>query len=230
MARADWEDSFAFSEVTGALAVADGATFASQSRLWARGLASDFVQRRPGMEPPAIQRWAAELAESFAGHVDEHRTDSWWGDVTMQRGAAAALVGVQFDLSDDRLPWSAIAIGDCCLFHFTATGPALSFPLTTVGEFGSRPDLVTSTETLGLDQIHVAIGTASPGDLLVLASDAIATWIVRSLDDPTLPRLLAGIRSDNFGSLVERLRTENLMPDDDVVLLRCVISDVGRPR
>lgn len=148
----------------------------------------------------------------------------------MQRGAAAALVGIQFDLADEGLPWSAVAVGDCCLFHFTPSGPSLAFPLTSVDEFGSRPDLVTSAEVLGLDQIHVTTGTASPGDLLVLASDAMATWIVRSLDDPALPALLAGIRSDNFGPLVERLRAGNHIPDDDVVLVRCAISDLRRPR
>jgi hypothetical protein len=108
-----------------------------------------------------------------------------------------------------------------------------SFPLSSPDEFSSRPILVASkTDTdIAKQSLRLGQGVCLPGDVLLMMSDAIACWYLghaastRELLDDFHAAL------DNtaaFATLIERERTSRRLRNDDVAVVKLVLSETGR--
>lgn len=234
--RAEWEDGYAFSEPDGVVAVADGATWAAQSRRWARELTTRYVAAAAAghaIDAATMPAWLDGVRTGFdlvaaapAAAAPPEMPDGWWSEEVAARGAAAAFVGLRIDAPTGR--WVAHAVGDACLFHFPAAGGVVSFPLDSPEQFTSSPVLVSSVEPTQPEDVRAAEGHAGEGDLFVLASDAISSWIVQELCEGNIPSTLLGsIRSTNYGELVNHLRRSGRIPDDDVTVVRVHVNGQG---
>jgi hypothetical protein len=120
------------------------------------------------------------------------------------------------------------AIGDSCLFHVRA-GELLSwFPLENSGQFGLNPAVVASVDRQ-LDHLLVfkaAERECLPGDLLVLATDALALWAVERLEsgDAVDWSRYWDYSDDDWRGEIFALRDAKQMRFDDttLVLLRVI--------
>jgi hypothetical protein len=106
-----------------------------------------------------------------------------------------------------------------------------AFPFSDPGEFGSRPDtLVTVTRTDLLDrawmQRKMATVKALPGDLLVLATDTLAKWLLTQVQQNTdkWAPLLTNTSSDVFEQYIRQEFKSGQIEDDDLTLLIIPIS------
>lgn len=208
------------------LAVADGATQTFRPELWAELLVGAFVSGdlRPG-------RRSATILEAVVGLADDWRAATmlppdalWHQEARSLRGSAAALVGVEIARTRRSWSWRALAVGDANLLLVDRQGRLRrSFPLARV-EYEPRPLLVTTRPILNealRGRLRRARGTWRQGDTMLLASDAVAWWLLeRALVGPIdVPLLRASIRTRaRFDALVESLRA-NGVPDDDMTLV-----------
>src|SRR5207245_2411557 len=78
----------------------------------------------------------------------------------------------------------ALAVGDCCLMHVDDVGKGMraieTFPLQRSSQFTMSPYLIGSRsddESLK-DRIQVSKGSLRDGDMLLLATDAMAAWLL----------------------------------------------------
>lgn len=229
-ARSDWEDGCAYSPETGWFAVADGASAGTSSREWAYTLAKGFVDDRrddllqadEGLGPRFVQ-WLAGVREGFdpdaEGFVRASVPD-WVRAAGERRGSFSTFLGGRISPSG----WVAVAVGDCCLFRLPARGlRPTTFPMSSPDEFGSTPALIPSTrgddEALARSLRHGS-GPLHPGDVLFAGTDAIAEWMLRTLDRDDMWLLLGGIGEQGFARLCADLRETKEMRNDDVTLLR----------
>jgi hypothetical protein len=231
-AAADWEDGCAYSPGTGWFAVTDGASTGTRSREWAYFLAKSFVEDRPtdlfhsdGRHGERFGAWAASVRSRFdphAGEFDGLRTPTWVRAIGDERGAFCTFLGGR--LTDTG--WTALALGDCCLFQVDATDQAVrTFPLSSPSEIGSTPLLVPSVavDEVGIErEVALASGPFGPADLLFVATDALSEWMLTARDHPSLWPTLGRLTSTGFSSLCAELRGRREMRNDDVTLLRCV--------
>lgn len=121
--------------------------------------------------------------------------------------------------------WRALAIGDCCLFQIRADALLVAFPIDRAEQFGSRPLLLSSNPARNervWDSVAQAEGDVQPGDLFLLASDALAHWFLNEMEAGNRPwNALNALRSHTeFEALVARLRRDQAMRNDDVTLVR----------
>ncbi|HEV3339739.1 MAG TPA: hypothetical protein VG125_05265, partial [Pirellulales bacterium] len=74
----------------------------------------------------------------------------------------------------------AFAIGDSCLFHVRDGQPLYWFPLEHAAEFGLNPAVMASVDRSvdHLLEFKARSQDCLPGDLLVLATDALALWAI----------------------------------------------------
>ncbi len=124
--------------------------------------------------------------------------------------------------------WSAVAVGDTCLFHFSRVDNNLwmfkSFPPSSSREFTSEPDSISS-RTGDFPRLfrHVrsTSGTYTPGDVLVMATDALALWIFKQIEQRTIgwPKLLDLNSSRDFSTLLDQERARGQINDTDTTLL-----------
>jgi hypothetical protein len=213
--------------------VADGATEAFDSIRWVNELVGSFIApdgAAPALDVPSMQRWFETVqhawvarAPAFANVFEERK---------FAEGSYATFLGCELVGTDGPTPcWHAVALGDTVLFHVRQSSQLVQFPPIDAGEFGLDPDGVhTNPAALPrmVNRLLFAAHDIRPGDLLFLATDALAEWIVRARrrDERRVWRFLADIRHpDAFTRFVERHRAAREMKNDDVTLLRVLITD-----
>ena len=226
----EYEDAWALRETPAGIrvAVADGATESSFAKLWAMLVAESYVRSElTGAEffarlQPARRLWRQRLAG---------RPLPWFATEKAAQGAFAAFLGVQIDAHHNR--WTALAVGDCCLMHVDDVGKKMrvlkSFPLQRSSQFTMSPYLIGSRSN-GEPQderIQISKGSLRDGDMLVLASDAMAAWLLKQHEDgrPLWRWLYRKLSTpESFDALVAYGRKHGLR-NDDFTLVRVIHHD-----
>jgi Protein phosphatase 2C len=211
------------------VAVADGATESSFAKLWAVLLAESYV-RSPviGAEffarlKPARHLWRRKLAG---------RPLPWFASEKAEQGAFAAFLGVQIDAHKNR--WTALAVGDCCLVQVDDVGKRMRvvgmFPLQKSSQFTMSPYLIGSRSNGESpdERIQICTGSLRDGDMLLLATDALAAWLFRQHEEgrPLWKWLYRKLSTpESFAALVAYGR-KNGLRNDDFTLVRVIHHDV----
>ncbi len=128
--------------------------------------------------------------------------------------------------------WRAFAVGDSCLFQVRNNELITVGPVCESAHFDNSPFLLgsKSMETMKRNASHVSIhsGTWSRGDLFYLATDAIAQWLLLRQEADMPPwDMLRDLGDDDtrpFDELVEEMRSEHDLHNDDTTLLRVEVS------
>jgi hypothetical protein len=231
-----WEDAFALDAPNGVAAVADGASSGIYCRIWADQLCSRFVADRPDTRDPiSLNKWINGLRTEWRSAINYSNLNwSKQGKVDSV-GAAATFVGLEFGPAevDGYRPWRACAVGDASLFWVRDGRLLATFPVVAADQFGSAPLLVRSNpgfKTLTL----AATGTCAPGDRFVLATDAVASRLFKSV------ALGPGPEWDWFETTTEEawraeldaLRRANDMVNDDCTLVVLCVNglEAGVPK
>jgi hypothetical protein len=212
------------------LAVADGATQGFGSARWAQQLVAGFVgadAEQPALSRVALHDWLLTMQDRW------HHDPRLAGATELQRrkleevGSLATFLGCELrDLDGARPRWTAIALGDTVLFHVRGDRLLTQFPAIAAEEFGFNPDGVpTRPEVLDgmLDRVLIGEGELAEGDVLYVATDALAQWMVAAAarDPRSLWTLLAELdHPETFHRLVADRRRAGELNNDDVTLLR----------
>ena len=214
-------------------AVADGATEASFSRLWARMLVRAFVRRTLRM--PLTVDQLASLREQWAA-VIHGRTLPWYAEEKAASGAFSSLLGLE--LSENResersqRTWRATAVGDSCLAQISGDKVICAFPLTKASAFNNRPSLLGSLASTPVDEPDLILevtGEWAREDQFLLMTDALACWFLRECEDGSKPwallREACAHGQKSFRRFVADLRHQRALKNDDVTLMRIDILE-----
>lgn len=205
------------------VAIADGATDALYSGLWARLLVKEYGKcGMNGETVPANLKKASRIWGRLVGR----RQLPWYAEEKVRVGAYAALVGLELRRGENGDPgrWSALACGDCCFFQMRSETLIRSFPISRSQDFSNAPFLLGSRlNTRGIEAVQTAAGTWKEGDWLYLMSDALAAWFLtfcesgavpwQQLQDVTIRRKLS------FAEWISALREEKTLKNDDCTLI-----------
>lgn len=243
----EWEDGAAAAPGDAAtgrgprFAVADGATQGFGSARWALRLVEGFVgqgaggvDEAPELADEPLYRWLCRTQDRWRHDpVLAHATDLQLYKLETV-GSFATFLGCEFaDLSGPRPRWSAVALGDTVLFHVRGDGLVARFPPIPVRGFGFNPDgLPTGRGALEdvVGRMLFAEGDLRDGDVVYLATDAVADWVLRAdeRDGAALWALLAALdHPEAFRALVDDLRRSEEMVNDDVTLMRVSVGVSG---
>jgi hypothetical protein len=214
-------------------AVFDGATEAYDSVRWVAQLVESFLgldhRPAPQLDPAAMdswfayvqQRWVDRAPQTFASVFEERKFQ--------QEGSFATMLGCELDLGE-RPCWRAVALGDAVLFHVRDGQLVEEFPSIGAGGFGIDPDGVY-TQPSQLPRMRTGLrfgaGVIEPGDQLLLCTDALAAWAMRSATATRRPpwATLAAIEHPAaFAALVSEQLSTRAMKNDDVTLLRVGVA------
>ena len=178
------EDAIAFDIHTARFAVTDGATEAFHARQWATNLAEHWVRKEATLTLEDFRKWVAEEGRELHDSW-KCLTLSWYSEEKARTGSFAAFVGVELDLKTDTPSWKAIALGDTCLLHCRGGALLKSLPLSRSESFNSAPLLVASNAALHdstIQSVVIDSGSCEDGDVLLLMSDAAASWCLQRFE------------------------------------------------
>ncbi len=200
-------------------AIADGATEGWESAPWAKHLTTAFIRQPP--TPATFQGWLAEARQTWVPQVAPGLLP-WYVTVKQQEGSFATVAGLEIRRSKQTPGWGwrAVAVGDSCLFHIRGDELLAAFPITSPAGFGNRPRLVPSSTDNVCPEPEWLAGRAEPGDLFLLATDAVAAQL---LQPPGLKSALAAVRESlhtrDSQPLLAWLREVQNTTNDDVSLI-----------
>ncbi len=226
----EYEDAFWAPEPTARLregslrvAIADGATDAMYSGLWARLLVKAYGKRR--MTSETVQAHLAKAARIW-GKAVAGKPLAWYAEEKARSGAYAALVGLELSRQgdEDSGTWSALACGDSCFFQLRSDAVIHSFPIARSEEFSNAPLLLgTHPQTRGLEGIQATAGSWQTGDCFYLMSDALASWFLTRCEAGEVPwQLLRDVtlaKEPSFDEWISLLRRERAIKNDDCTLI-----------
>lgn len=220
------------------LAVADGASESMLSGLWADLLVRTWCRPRrlpaAAVVAAAMAGWDATLGSYLEGREAEHRPIEWFERPGLERGAHATLLGVELSGAATGAgagAWTAVSLGDSCLFQVRGDTLVRAFPVEDPAEFGNAPKLVP-TRPAQLDRVVAALdraeGTWEDGDVLFLTTDALAAWFLTAAGAGASPwRALDRIDRDGGGAFAAWAgvqRSAGRLRNDDLTLLRVEVT------
>ena len=202
------------------IAVADGATDAVFSGLWAYLLVEAWgLQRLKEVSAESVGVVAAAWQQ-----IVQNRVVPWYVEEKAKQGSYAAFIGVDIDCSAESGwgHWSATACGDCCLFQIREGQLLTAFPMTQSKDFSNSPSLLCtrSMDANDLNGIRNDTGEWRAGDSLYLMSDALACWFLAKCEsDLASPNLLSLESESSFEKWIEDLRGLQELKNDDCTLV-----------
>jgi len=235
-------------------AVADGATEAMLSGMWAGCLTRAFVscglppelddfserlefgvstETGSGLGAPRLLLEARRLFERertayLRGREERGRPVQWYEEPGLERGAYSTLLGFEMDTSAEGR-WRVLAVGDSCLVHLRKD-VLQRFPLDGAGQFDNAPPLLPSrgsAEERILSEFRVGGGDARAGDVFLLMTDALARWAYERVEAGYEPwGAFLGLKDEDVASF-ETLVDElrkEGMKNDDVTLMRILVE------
>ena len=209
------------------VAVADGATEASFSALWAKLLVRSYARGRfvPHRLEPALR----SLQQQWH-RMATRRPLPWYAEEKAKLGAAAAFLGLHLREGGSRRrggAWEAIALGDCCLMQVRTGTVIKRFPIECAHDFSNSPFLLSSNSSAcegWLERMRRARGGWLAEDCFYLMTDALAAWFMREEEGGGAPwellRDLGTADAPEFLDWVAGLRSAKRMRNDDVTLIR----------
>jgi hypothetical protein len=220
------------------IAIADGAS----EGLFAGRWAGELVRRFVGVERDTfadtlrevVLDWERSVAEYIADRTASGVPVQWYEEQGLERGAFATLLVLCLSTLDHdpaRGVWSALALGDTCVFHVRDEEVVTAFPVSLSTEFGSRPRLLPSRPR-DVDRVtswlEVYEGDWRAEDTFYLATDALSAWFLGEIEAggrpwETLRDLGTADAPLGFAEWVEAMRAEGAMRNDDVTLIRMTI-------
>ena len=144
-------------------------------------------------------------------------------------GLVAALVGVELDLKSESPSWQAIALGDTCLLHCRKATLLKSLPLSRSESFNSAPVLVASDSSLhesSMQSVVTDSGVCQNGDVLLLMSDAAASWCLQRFEsgDLDVDQFLNSKSNEELQQFFDAERTAGRIRNDDLAIVRIEIK------
>ena len=216
------------------IAVCDGASQTAFAAEWAKLLSRAYV-RSPAGSSSSLATLASSLHTRW--HSIAFRSDlPWYAHEKAGQGSFATLLGlrIQTQSAGPGFTWSATAIGDTCLFHTRANTLLKAFPIEDADEFTQTPALLSSLPSMNhaLPEAQTAVSSICLSrDVFLLATDALARWILQSAaaHEEPLPLLLGLLSAQSpqqgFAEFLADLRQDRTIKNDDVTCIAISVQE-----
>ena len=160
-------------------AISDGATESSFSKEWSCLLVNCYKDKSFDKDhlPDTIKEISDKWQSAIPGELP------WYAQQKAEYGAFATFLGITLNLTEKE--FEVIAIGDCTLFQIRNQELELTFPIEENEEYGNTPNLFSTNPKYQTDfekTVRYYKGSILKGDLIILATDALAAWIFQRIN------------------------------------------------
>jgi hypothetical protein len=217
------------------VAISDGSTEGLLSGQWSTLLVRTFCKLQTSSIERIVQvaqiEWSSFLREYLKDRA-EHNPVQWYEEPGLDKGAFGSLLGLHLNTRTargGRKSWSAMAVGDSCLFQVRKDELVARFPVECARDFNSSPMLIPSNPALLDNALRYGVKLQSGhwrcGDSFYLATDALSGWFLLEVEQRRKPwQVLTDFDTrdqvTDFADWVSELRRSGRMKNDDVTLLR----------
>lgn len=205
-------------------AIADGATQASFSRLWAHLLVRNAIQSG---HTPSVKRFINLVEKSYPEwHEEVEKIElPWFAIEKAKKGAFSSFLWISITTNQTKTAGTlrAVSIGDSELLVVRDGKIQASFPIRHSDDFNSSPILISSKSEKNAGLLFAKWETRwLPGDEIVLATDAVAKYLLGQFEQGVNPLdTIQPLMQENcdhgeyFRDWIETLRLNKMLKNDD---------------
>jgi serine/threonine protein phosphatase PrpC len=203
-------------------AISDGATESSFSKEWSNLLVSAYKDKSfEQIHLPETIEIISETWHSMTNAIDL----PWYAQQKAEKGAFATFLGLTINREEGS--FEVVAAGDCTLFQIRNSKIIFSFPVSSAEDFNNTPNLIASNDNYQTNfekNVYYKSGTIQTNDIIILATDAMAAWILKQKNRSEKVRKLLieqfeKQNEQNFEEWLNKQRNKNKIKNDDVTLL-----------
>jgi hypothetical protein len=240
------EDAASHNEARCVFVVSDGAGSGSYAHQWAATLVN-YASIEPirSTEPAEVNHWLRGARNRFFERVPPVDIEKLPAELrgTARRGAFATLHQVRF-MRDDygKLLTECISIGDTCTFLWRSSVQGLGnihepdaitriemHPQKSFVDFDRAPHLLTTSPDMFNAYMHRlerhVFHDLNPGDVVMIATDAVARWLVSQSDVESAKNILLALSETDWGNWIELHRNDHTIGNDDSTLMIVMIDE-----
>jgi serine/threonine protein phosphatase PrpC len=219
------QDAYAINVKNGIFGIADGVSQSPFSSIWSKKIVTKFVNKPfniSEINSNLIHDWLDDIQKEWMDDIQKEKAHELIIDMAKENGGSTTFLGGIFAPNQKTL--DVCAIGDSNLFILRKNRIIESFPITTVEKF--------TDQTLGVFSIKKPDSKLSftikrfeliKGDSIILATDALAKWILNSSDLGQKPWNKILKNKNSIEKFIDELRATNKIDDDDTT---CVILQI----
>jgi hypothetical protein len=234
------EDAVQTDLARGLFALSDGAGTTLFSNIWARALVACFLQV-PLLSNDAfeVEWWIRQAQQRYQQEVPPLAASSWNArQKAREQGGYATLATLRV-LSNhaQSVDLQCLTIGDTCLLTRKAGEQSLqTFPYTRPEDFDAAPICFPSLTALFDRAFHHCLlqsTTFAPGDQALLATDAVARWIMSAGKDSYTDaaeafQAVTQQTPRSWPAFIQACRLQGMMDDDSTALLLSFTTEAGQ--
>jgi len=241
----DIQDAFSFSADRTVVAIADGTSTSLYPRQWADILVNKFCDD-PNNSIREInenwQKWLKPLQDEwfkYFQYIQQDSSTEWIFKASQHKDVGSStFVGLKLHYPDPESNinyWECLAIGDSCLFQIKDQSKTIThFPITKPEDFSSvtdafhsRPEYNHNSQPRFMDD-----QSYEQGDIFLLATDALAEWIFKNLqnEETRWKELLNLSKEKEFSDLIKKLRADQLIKNDDTTFIRLKVMSIPQKK
>ena len=234
--KGDCQDAYCTNDEMGRYAVADGATRSFFPKEWATLLVEHFCEKTGKKTHLSLDKrnwktWLKPIQKEWykqvANRVRERPLFYLVNSLIAEESAVSTFVGLE--INKDSGKWKAMIMGDSCLLHISDT-KFESYLIMKSTDFANRTEALSSFQKDNLFEPSFKRGQAKPGDTLILATDALAKWMLEYREagnKDLLDRLKRIITDGQFNKFVDfaRANKDIRLDNDDVTLMIISIEE-----
>lgn len=226
-----YEDASAVNVEAGRAAIADGVSSAVFSASWAQILTQSVVTAPPDVHDTAsFGAWLAERRKEWAAGIDVTKLPYHLLMKLRQVGGGFATLA-WIDITRDEQATGTDAeyqitgrgVGDSCVFHVRESELVAKWPMEAAADFDADPLSIGSMNPQFDPQLvfQEFAWQCRDGDLLVLATDAIAAWVYKMIEaeQPINWHDLAELPDEQWTEYIAALRDSHWLKRDDTTLI-----------
>ena len=234
----DCQDACAQNDEKGRYAIADGATRSFYPKEWAVLLVEHFCYSTDLSSAKMDWRdWIGPIQQKWYEQVEEkvNERDLFYLTNAFNTKESAASTFIGIELNKDNGTWEAMIVGDSCLFHESDSGFE-SYLTENSADFTNHPEVFASFAKDDHSEPTFIHGNANPSDTFILATDALAKWILEHKEtgklDAALDKLKAVETEEKFCQFVHEARHDAAirLVNDDVTFMLISVEDTQRPK
>lgn len=244
----DIQDACCVSPDQSLIAIADGASTSYLPKAWADILVKHFCNSSDNDRNISTihQHWKQwlEPCQQQWGYYQNKKANSspqWYQKPSPNKYfASATFIGLKLQpIRQNENIWEAVAIGDSCLFHLRkniSNTPEIihHFPIDNSDEFETTTECFHSMKISEnqLFEPKYTSGHYQVGDIFLLATDALAKYILKNIEDQRdqWQHFFAVKTQQDFKQLIEELRADQQIENDDTTLIICKVNQIISPQ
>ena len=216
------EDHYAVDEERLRFALADGASVSYDPATWAALLCEKYI----GI-PFVDASWIDEAVNSY-NLASDRESLPWMKQAAFDQGSFASLLGLSINVETEQI--DVTAFGDSNVLIMMDGVVIKAFPISNAEDFSRSPDLLS---TVGIENAYLTedaisaskwtfdLTTAVDEDkvAILMATDALAAWVMGSDTDARLNALFEITEKDRFARLVRQSRSDGTLKTDDTTMI-----------